>query len=228
MEYLDYYFERNNNFGIAGGVVNRKIKLVNICYPNLIRSNGILISSSTTFIRQNSIPAEIRQLTWEDREYTLQDFVNHINNFINDNFNESDLRIEIVNEERVRWVNTSQNVVWRILLPDLATASWFSPTGEEGNVLIQAGITTDAWIPDLTSGISNLEIRFSDNNFLHVPWVGSYLSQTVYSFPKPLKLQLKNANRVEIRATYGGAERFNILRTPLRRMIRLGFIEDNE
>ena len=228
MEYLDYYFERNNNFGSAGGVVNRKIKLINIFYPNLIRSNGILISSTTTFIRQNSIPAEIRQLTWEDRDYTLQDFVNHINNFINENFNEADLRLEIVNNDRVRWVNTSTNVVWRILLPDLATASWFSPTGEEGNLLIQAGITTDTFIPDLTSGISNLEIRFSDNNFLHVPWVGSYLSQTVYSFPKPLELKLKNANRVEIRATYGGAERFNILTTPLRRMIRLGFIEVNE
>ena len=228
MEYLDYYFERNNNFGSSSGVVNRKIKLVNIFYPNLIRSNGVLIGSSTTFIRQNSIPAEIRQLTWDDREYTLQDFVNRINQFINEEFTEADLRMEIVNGERVRWVNTAQNVIWRILLPDLATASWFSPTGEEGNVLIQAGITTDTWIPDLTSGISNLEIRFSDNNFLHVPWVGSYLSQTVYSFPEPLKLQLKNANRVEIRATYGGAERFNILSTPLRRMIRLGFIEDVE
>ena len=229
MEYLDYYFERNNNFGSSSGVVNRKIKLVNIFYPNLIRSNGVLIGSSTTFIRQNNvIDSEIRQLTWEDREYTLQDFVNRINQFINEEFAEADLRMEIVNGERVRWVNTSQNIMWRILLPDLATASWFSPTGEEGNVLIQAGITTDTWIPDLTSGISNLEIRFSDNNFLHVPWVGSYLSQTVYSFPEPLKLQLKNANRVEIRATYGGAERFNILSTPLRRMIRLGFIEDNE
>ena len=228
MEYLDYYFERNNNFGSAAGVVNRKIKLVNIFYPNLIRANGVLIASNTTFIRQNSIPAEIQQLTWEDRDYTLQDFVNRINTFINDNFNDSDLRIEIVNNDRVRWVNTSQSVIWRILLPDLATASWFSPTGDGNQVLIQAGVTTDAWIPDLTSGISNLEIRFSDNNFLHVPWVGSYLSQTVYSFPKPLELQLKNANRVEIRATYGGVDRFNILRTPLRRMIRLGFIEIKE
>ena len=35
-----------------------------------------------------------------------------------------------------------------------------------------------------------------------------------------------NANRVEIRATYGGVNRFNILTTPLRRMIRLGFIEE--
>ena len=228
MEYLDYYFERNSNFGSASGVVNRKIKLVNIFYPNLIRANGVLIDSSTTFIRQNSIPAEIRQLTWEDRDYTLQDFVNHINTFINDNFNDNDLRIEIVNNDRVRWVNNSQSVIWRILLPDLATASWFSPTGAGDQVLIQAGITTDAWIPDLTSGISNLEIRFSDNNFLHVPWVGSFLSQTVYSFPKPLELQLKNANRVEIRATYGGVDRFNILRSPLRRMIRLGFIEIKE
>ena len=228
MEYLDYYFDRNSNFGSASGVVNRKIKLVNIFYPNLIRANGVLIDSNTTIIRQNSIPAEIRQLTWEDRDYTLQDFVNHINTFISDNFNDNDLRIEIVNNDRVRWVNTSQNVIWRILLPDLASASWFSPTGAGDQVLIQAGVTTDAWIPDLTSGISNLEIRFSDNNFLHVPWVGSYLSQTVYSFPKPLELQLKNANRVEIRATYGGVDRFNILRTPLRRMIRLGFIEVKE
>ena len=228
MEYLDYYFERNSDFGSATGVVNRKIKLVNIFYPNLIRANGVLIASSTTFIRQDSIPAEIQQLTWEDRDYTLQDFVNRINTFINDNFNDNDLRIEIVNNDRVRWVNTSQSVIWRILLPDLATASWFSPTGDGNQVLIQAGVTTDAWIPDLTSGISNLEIRFSDNNFLHVPWVGSYLSQTVYSFPKPLELQLKNANRVEIRATYGGVDRFNILSTPLRRMIRLGFIEVKE
>ena len=228
MEYLDYYFERNSNFGSAFGVVNRKIKLVNIFYPNLIRANGVLINSNTTIIRQNSIQAEIRQLTWEDRDYTLQDFVNHINMFINDNFAEDDLRIEIVNNDRVRWVNTSQDVIWRILLPDLASASWFSPTGAGDQVLIQAGVTTDAWIPDLTSGISNLEIRFSDNNFLHVPWVGSYLSQTVYSFPKPLELQLKNANRVEIRATYGEVDRFNILRSPLRRMIRLGFIEVKE
>ena len=228
MEYLDYYFNRNSNFGSASGVVNRKIKLVNIFYPNLIRANGVLIASSTTFIRQNLIQTENRQLTWENRDYTLQDFVNHINTFITDNFANDDLRIEIVNNERVRWVNTSQNANWRIELPDLAAASWFSPTGEGNQVQIQAGITTDAWIPDLTSGISNLEIRFSDNNFLHVPWVGGYLTQTVYSFPKPLELQLKNANRVEIRATYGGVDRFNILRTPLRRMIRLGFIEVKE
>ena len=225
MEYLDYYFERNSNFGSTVGVVNRKIKLVNIFYPNLIRANAVLIASTTRFIRQNSIPIEIEDLTWDDRDYTLQDFVNHINNFIENNFGEADLRIEIVNNERVRWVNTSQNREWRILLPDLATASFFSPTGGGDVVIIQAGVTTDAWIPDLTSGISNLEIRFSDNNFLHVPWVGSYLSQTVYSFPKPITLHLKNANRVEIRATFGGADRFNILTTPLRRVLRLGFVE---
>ena len=225
MEYLDYYFERNSNFGSSTGVVNRKIKLINIFYPNLIRANSVLINSSTTFIRQNSIPAEIRNLTWEDRDYTLQDFVNNINTWINDNFAEADLRIEIVNNDRVRWVNTSQDVIWRILLPDIARVSFFSPTGGGDQVLIQAGVTTEAWIPDLTSGISNLEIRFSDNNFLHVPRVGSYLSQTVYSFPKPLTLQLKNASRVEIRATFGGADQFNILTTPLRRLIRLGFIE---
>ena len=225
MEYLDYYFERNSNFDSSTGVVNRKIKLVNIFYPNLIRANAVLIASSTTFIRQNTLPAEINQLTWEDRDYTLQDFVNHINTWINDNFAEADLRIEIFNNDRVRWVNSSQSVIWRILLPDIARASWFSPSGGGDQVLIQAGVTTDAWIPDLTSGISNLEIRFSDNNFLHVPWIGSYLSQTVYSFPKPLTLQLKNANRVEIRATFGGADQFNILTTPLRRLIRLGFVE---
>ena len=228
MEYLDYYFERNSNFGSSTGVVNRKMKLVNIFYPNLIRANAVLIASSTTFIRQNSIPAEIRSLTWEDRDYTLQDFVNHINTWITNNFAQADLRIEIVNNDRVRWVNTSQSVIWRILLPDVARASFFSPTGEGTQVLIQAGVTTDAWIPDLTSGISNLEIRFSDNNFLHVPWIGSYLSQTVYSFPKPLTLQLKNASRVEICATFGGADRFNILTTPLRRLIRLGFVEVKE
>ena len=228
MEYLDYYFERNSNFGSSTGVVNRKIKLINIFYPNLIRANAVLIASSTTFIRQNSIPAEIRSLTWEDRDYTLQDFVTHINTWINDNFAEADLRIEIFNNDRVRWVNTSQDVTWRILLPDVARASFFSPTGDGNQVLIQAGVTTDAWIPDLTSGISNLEIRFSDNNFLHVPWIGSYLSQTVYSFPKPLVLQLKNASRGEIRATFGGADRFNILTTPLRRLIRLGFVEVKE
>ena len=229
MEYLDYYFERNSNFGSSAGVVNRKIKLVNIFYPNLIRANGVLIDSSTTFIRfVNGGGFQRRNLTWNDRDYTLQDFVNHINTFINDNFTETDLRIEIFNNDRVRWVNTSQNGTWLIQLPDLATASWFFPTGEGNQVQIQAGITTEAWIPDLTSGISNLEIRFSDNNFLHVPWVGSYLSQTVYSFPKPLELQLKNANQVEIRATYGGVDRFNILTSPLRRMIRLGFIEIKE
>ena len=229
MEYLDYYFERNSNFGSASGVVNRKIKLVNIFYPNLIRANGVLIDSSTSFTR--FVPGggfQRRDLTWNDQDYTLQDFVNRINTFINDNFTETDLRIEIVNNDRVRWVNTSQNGIWLIQLPDLAAASWFSPTGEGNQVQIQPGITTDAWIPDLTSGISNLEIRFSDNNFLHVPWVGGYLTLTVYSFPKPLELQLNNANRVEIRATYGGVDRFNILTTPLRRMIRLGFIEVKE
>ena len=70
MEYLDYYFERNSNFGVSTEVVNRKIKLVNIFYPNLIRANAVLIASSTVFIRQNSIPAEIGTLTWEDRDYT--------------------------------------------------------------------------------------------------------------------------------------------------------------
>ena len=229
MEYLDYYFERNSNFGSSAGVVNRKIKLVNIFYPNLIRQNGILIASSTIFIRfDNSGGFQQRNLTWEDRDYTLQDFVNHINAFITNNFNVADLRMEIVNGERVRWVNSSENVTWIIRLQDLAAASWFSPTGEGNQVQIQAGITTNSWLPDLTSGISNLEIRFSDNNFLHVPWVGNYLSQTVYSFPKPLELQLTKANRVEIRATYGGVNRFNILTTPLRRMIRLGFIEIKE
>ena len=229
MEYLDYYFERNSNFGSSAGVVNRKIKLVNIFYPNLIRQNGVLIASSTVFIRfVNGGGFQRRILTWDDRDYTLQDFVNHINAFITNNFTEGDLRIEIVNAERVRWVNSSQNATWIIQLPDLSSASWFSPTGEGNQVQIQAGITTDPWIPDLTSGISNLEIRFSDNNFLHVPWVGGYLTQTVYSFPKPLELQLTKANRVEIRATYGGVDRFNILTTPLRRMIRLGFIEIKE
>ena len=225
MEYLDYYFERNSNFGSSTGVVNRKIKLVNIFYPNLIRANAVLINSTTTFIRQNNIPAEIRDLTWENRDYDLNAFVNHINNFITNNFAEADLRIEIVNNERVRWVNTSENTIWRILIPDVTRASFFSPTGTTPQVLIQAGVTTDAWIPDLTSGISNLEIRFSDNNFLQVPWVGSYLSQTVYSFPKPIVLHLKNASRVEIRATFGGADRFDILRTLLRRLLRLGFVE---
>ena len=229
MEYLDYYFERNSNFGSSTGVVNRKIKLINIFYPNLIRANGVLVGSSTTIIRQNSIPAEIRQLTWEERDYTLQDFVNHINQFISEEFAEADLRIEIVEGVRVRWVNTSQNVIWRILINDLAQASFFSPTGEiNASVLIQAGVTTDSFIPDLNSGISNLEIRFSDNNLLQVPWVGSYLSQTVYSFHEPIILQLKNANRVEIRATFGGSERQNILTTPLRRVIRLGFVEVKE
>ena len=228
MEYLDYYFERNRNFGSSTGVVNRKIKLVNIFYPNLIRANAVLIDSSTTFIRQDSIPAEIHQLTWEDRDYTLQDFVNHINTWIRDTFAAADLRMEIVHNDRVRWVNTSQDVIWRILLPDVARASFYSPTGDGAQVLIQAGVTTDAWIPDLMSGISNLEIRFSDNNFLQVPWVGSYLSQTVYSFPKPIVLHLTNANRVEIRATFGGADKFNILTSPLRRLLRLGFIEVKE
>ena len=227
MEYLDYYCERNDNFGSTTGVVNRKIKLINIFYPNLIRANSVLIASST-FIRQNSIPAEIRELTWENRDYTLQSFVAHINTFINDNFAEADLRLEIVNNERVRWVNTSNSVIWRILVPDIARASFFSPTGELGQVLLRAGVTSDNFIPDLTSGISNLEIRFSDNNFLQVPWVGNYLSQTVYSFPEPIVIHLKNAYRVEIRGTFGGADKFDILSSPLRRVLRLGFMEVTE
>ena len=229
MEYLDYYFERNSNFGVSTGVVNRKIKLVNIFYPNLIRQNSVLIASSTAIIRQNNTGvAQIRNITFEDRDYTLQDFVNHINSFITDNFDNNELRMEIINNDMVRWVSDTSdvNVTWRLLVPDIARASFFSPTGEIGQVLLTTGVTTDPWIPDLTSGISNLEIRFSDNNFLHVPWVGSYLSQTVYSFPKPLRLQLTNASRVEIRATFGGADQFNILTTPLRRLIRLGFVED--
>ena len=32
MEYLDYIFDRNSNFGSSTGVVNRKIKLINIFY----------------------------------------------------------------------------------------------------------------------------------------------------------------------------------------------------
>ena len=228
MEYLDYYFERNSNFGSATGVVNRKIKLINVFYPNLIRANGILINSSTTFIRSEGGGFQTRVLTFPDRDYTLQNFVDHVNNFITNNFNSADLVMEIVDNDRVQWRNTSQNATWIIRLPDVASASWFSPTGEGNQVQITAGIQTGRWIPDLTSGISNLEIRFSDNNFLHVPWVGGYLTQTVYSFPKPLELKLKNANRVEIRATYGGSNVFNILTSPLRRMIRLGFIEVKE
>ena len=226
MEYLDYYFERDSDFGGTDGVVNRKIKLINVFYPNLIRANDVLISSSTTFIRQNSIPAEIRQLTFEERDYSLQDFVDRINQFILDEFAEADLRIEIVSGIRCRWVNSSQNVLWRILIPNQETASLFSPTGEiNASVLIQAGITTDSFIPDISSGISNLEIRFSDNNTLQVPWVGSYLSQTVYSFNEPIEINLKNASRVEIRANFGGANRFEILSTPVRRVLRLGFQE---
>ena len=229
MEYLDYFFERNSNFGSAAGVVNRKIKLINVFYPNLIRANGILIASSTEIIRLTSGGGfQRRFLTFPDRDYTLQNFVDHVNQFITNNFNAADLVMEIVDNDRVLWRNTSEITTWIIRLPDVATASWFSPTGTGNQVQIAAGVVTESWIPDLTSGISNLEIRFSDNNFLHVPWVGGYLTQTVYSFPKPLELQLKNANRVEIRATYGGSNVFNILSTPLRRMIRLGFVEVKE
>ena len=224
MEYLDYYFERNSDFGSTDGVVNRKIKLINVFYPNLIRANDVLINSSTTFIRQNNVvDGEIRQLTFPERDYTLQDFVDRVNQFFLDDFVNNDLRLEIVAGNRCRWVNTSQNITWRILIPDHATASLFSPTGAiNDNILINAGITTDSFIPDISSGISNLEIRFSDNNTLQVPWVGSYLSQTVYSFPLPILINLKNASRVEIRANFGGADRFGILTSPLRRVLRLG------
>ena len=226
MDYLDYYFERNTDFGSTNGVINRKIKLVNVFYPNLIRSNAVLINSTTTFIRQNNVipPVEIQQLTWDNREYDLNSFVSHINDFIRDNFSENDLVLEIVDNERVQWRNTSQNIIWRILLPDLSHSSFFSPT-LQGQLLINAGITTESFIPDLNSGISNLEIRFSDNNLLQVPWIGNYLSQTVYTFPEPLEIHLKNANRVEIRATFGGADQFGTLVTPLRRVLRIGFIE---
>ena len=228
MEYLDYYFERNSNFGSSTGVVNRKIKLINIFYPNLIRQNAVLISSSTAIIRQNNTGvAEIHNLTFEERDYTLQDFVNRVNTFITDNFDNNELRMEIVNDEKVRWVSDTSdvNLTWRILVPDIVRASFFSPTGDIGQVLVQTGVTTDEWIPDLKSGISNLEIRFSDNNLLQVPWIGSYLSQTVYTFHDPIILHLNNANRAEIRATFGGADRYNTLSTPLRRVIRLGFVE---
>ena len=229
MEYLDYYFDRNSDFGSTNGVVNRKIKLINIFYPNLIRTNAVLIASKTTIIRQNTIPAEIKELTWDNREYDLNAFVTHINTFIEQNFADNDLVLEIVNNERVQWRNTSANVTWRILINDIAQASFFSPTGEiNTSVLIRPGITTDSFIPDLNSGISNLEIRFSDNNFLQVPWVGNYLSQTVYSFPEPIEIHLKNANRVEIRATFGGADQFGTLKSPLRRVLRLGFQEINK
>ena len=102
MEYLDYYFERNSNFGSAGGVVNRKIKLVNIFYPNLIRANAVLIESQTVFIRSQGGGFRRRTLTWEDRDYNVNDFVAHISSFINDNFEPADLRIEIFNNDRVR------------------------------------------------------------------------------------------------------------------------------
>ena len=226
MEYLDYYFDRNNNYATTNGIVNRKIRLVNIFYPNLIRSEEVLINSSTVFIRQNSIPAEIRTLTFENRSYNLNDFVEHVNQWITNNFAAADLQLEIVNVNRVRWVNSSQNVIWRILLPRVSQASFFNPTGETGQLLITAGNTTEEFIPDLTSGISNLEIRFSDNNVLQVPWVGRYLSQIVYSFNEHIPIQLKNANRLEIRVNYGGANEFNILTCPLRRVLRLGFVED--
>ena len=228
MEYLDYYYERDNDYASTSGIVNRKIKLVNIFYPNLIRSEEVLINSSTTVIRQNGIPAEIQTLTFENRNYDLNEFVEYINQWITDNFTDADLQLEIVNVNRVRWVNSSTNVLWRILLPTLSQASFFSPTGETPQLLINAGTTTDDFIPDLTSGISNLEIRFSDNNVLQVPWVGRYLSQTVYSFHQHIPIQLKNANRLEMRANYGGANQFNILTSPLRRIVRLGFIEDND
>ena len=187
-----------------------------------------MINSSTRFIRQDGIPAEIQNLTFENRNYNLTEFVNYINQWITDNFTEADLQLEIVNVNRVRWVNSSTNVVWRILLPTIAQASFFNPTGETPQLLITAGNTTEDFIPDLTSGISNLEIRFSDNNILQVPWVGSYLSQTVYNFHQHIPIQLKNANRLEIRANYGGANQFNILTSPLRRVVRFGFIEDKD
>ena len=195
----------------------------------MIRQNAVLISTSTTFIRSAGGGFQNRVLTWEDRDYNLQDFVSHINQFITDNFNVNDLRMEIVNGERVRWVSTAEDVVnWFILPRDVAQASFFSPDGEVGQVVVQRGVSTDEWIPDLRSGISNLEIRFSDNNLLHVPWVGSYLSQTVYTFHEPIILKLDNANRVEIRAAFGGADRHNILTTPLRRLLRIGFVEVKE
>ena len=226
MEYLDYYFERDSAFGSTDGVVNRKIKLINIFYPNLIRANDVLVTSTTTIIRQASTSSETRQLTFPEGNYTTQSFVDRINQFILDNFSTNDLRIEVVENIRCRWVNSSQNVLWRILIPDQVHASLFSPTGEVNtNIVINAGITTDSFIPDISGGISNLEIRFSDNNTLQVPWIGSYLSQTVYSFPMPILINLKNASRVEIRANFGGANRFEILTSPLRRVLRLGFQE---
>ena len=226
MDYLDYYFERNSNFGSTDGVVNRKIKLINIFYPNLIRANNVLVTSNTTIIRQDSLSFESRQLTFPEGNYTIQSFVDRINQFITDEYSVNDLRIEITDNINVRWVNTSTNVRWRILIPDLTHASLFSPTGEPNtNITINAGITTDSFIPDIGGGVSNLEIRFSDNNTLQVPWVGNYLSQTVYTFPMPIVINLKNASRVEIRANFGGANRFDILTSPLRRVIRLGFQE---
>ena len=226
MEYLDYYFERNSSFGSTDGVVNRKIKLINVFYPNLIRANDVLVTTNTTFIRQVGLTSESRQLTFPEGNYTTQTFVDRINQFILDNFSVNDLRIEVVDNIMVRWVNTSQNVLWRILIPDQAHASLFSPEGVPNtNVQINAGITTDSFIPDISGGISNLEIRFSDNNTLQVPWIGNYLSQTVYSFPVPIIINLKNASRVEIRANFGGANRFEILSSPLRRVLRLGFQE---
>ena len=226
MEYLDYYFERNSAFGSTDGVVNRKIKLINVFYPNLIRANDVLVTSRTTFIRQDTLSFETRELTFPDGNYTIQSFVDRVNQFITDNFSVNDLRLEITDNIMVRWENTSANIRWRILVPDQAHASLFSPTGEPNtNVTINAGVTTDAFIPDIGGGVSNLEIRFSDNNTLQVPWVGSYLSQTVYSFPMPIVINLKNASRVEIRANFGGSNRFEILTSPLRRVLRLGFQE---
>ena len=226
MEYLDYYFERNSTFGSTDGVVNRKIKLINVFYPNLIRANDVLVTSRTTFIRQDTLSFETRELTFPDGNYTIQSFVDHINQFITDNFSVNDLRIVITDNINVRWENTSSNIRWRILVPDQAHASLFSPTGEPNtNVTINAGINTDSFIPDIGGGVSNLEIRFSDNNTLQVPWIGNYLSQTVYSFPMPIVINLKNANRVEIRANFGGSNRFDILTCPLRRVLRLGFQE---
>ena len=238
MEHLDYYFEKNSNYGSTNGIVNRKIKLVNIFYPNLVRSIFPIINKSFSVYfkeEKNGVFESEARINFNnstvDNIHNVNDFVDYVNNKALDSHYEaiygrkSEIKLQVVNNKHVRWVNKSQFSTFIFDADDEQKAILFSPSSEIGKVIINPGITSNSFIPDLTSGLSNLEIRFSDNNILQVPWVGSYLSQTVYTFPTPLEIQLTNANRVEIRANYGAINKFSSLTTPVRRVLRLGFIE---
>ena len=156
MEHLDYYFEKNSNFGSTNGIVNRKIKLVNIFYPNLVRSIFPIIDKSFSIHlkeEENGVTkTEFRinfNNTTVDNIHNVNDFVDYVNNKVLDSHYEvvfgkkSEIRLQVVNNKYVRWINTSQNSTFIFDADDEQKAILFSPSSEIGKVIINPGITSN-------------------------------------------------------------------------------------